>query len=933
MVLKKEITLQIKNLLKENPQGLRITDIVKKVDINRNTAGRYLENLLVSGQVEMRRFGMAKIYSLSQRVPLSALLSISSELVIQLDSSLRIIFANEPFILLVGTDSKSLVGKNIEYTPVALVFEDFFPEFIEHLMEGVSGKEWVGEISLRLKDITLFCRIAPTVFDDGRKGVSIIFEDITEKKLAEKTLQNSEMQYRSLVETTGTGYVIVDNNGRVITANQEYVRLTGRSTLAEIEGRAVTDWTAPYDLERNAREIEKCFRRGQVRDLEIDYQRPDHTIQPIEVNASVIQSNSGKIILTLCRDITQRKEAEQKVEESERQFRLLAENSLDMISRIKPDGTRIYVSPAYKTTLGYEQEELIGKGNDEFIHPRDAHVMESLRNILTHENPSATVIFRTKHKDGHYIWIESAVKAIFDETTGELSEYYTVTRDITQRKKEQELLQESEERYRTLVEISPDPVIIHQQGKIFLLNPAALRLLGVSHNDEIIGKNVLDFIQPDFREEVRKNIQKDLDGEETPSLELKMLRLDGTTILVEGKGVKTNIDGKPAIQVALKDITKSKRAEEELRESKGKLNAMLHSIPDLISMIDKDLTITWANEPAKRFFGNDIIGKKCYEAYHLRQAPCEPYPCLTLKAFLDGKTHQHETTVIDSQGENRFFECTATVALRDNSGKPVAVLETSRDITDKKKAESALCDSEEKYRTLIERANDVICIIQDGIIKMCNPRLPEFWGGSIEEIIGKPISEFIHPDALTEVVDHYNRRVAGEIPPSIYETILMRKDGSKSYVEVNAGIITYEGKNADLVIVRDINERKNATQALYESEEKYRSLVTTTGDIIWETDDKARFIFVSPQVESIIGFKPDELIGHTPFEFLKPDTIEPNQKRFRMTVDNREKSIIYISHWIHKNGHSVYLESHAVPVYRSDGSFSGFIGIDRKKML
>ena len=86
----------------------------------------------------------------------------------------------------------------------------------------------------------------------------------------------------------------------------------------------------------------------------------------------------------------------------------------------------------------------------------------------------------------------------------------------------------------------------------------------------------------------------------------------------------------------------------------------------------------------------------------------------------------------------------------------------------------------------------------------------------------------------------------------------MRKDGSKSYVELNAGIVTYEGKNADLVIVRDINERKNATQAIRESEEKYRSLVTTTGDVIWETDDKARFIFVSPQVESIIGFKPDE---------------------------------------------------------------------------
>jgi PAS domain S-box-containing protein len=931
MVLKKEISLQIKNLLKEHPQGLRITDIVKKVNINRNTAGRYLENLLVSGQVEMRRFGMAKIYTLSQRVPLSALLSISSELILQLDSSLRIIFANEPFLLLVGTDNKNLSGKNIEFTPVALVFEDFITEFIKNLKEGVSGKEWIGEIVLRPKDIILFCRIAPTVFDDGRKGVTVILEDIT-----------------------------------------------------------------------------------------------------------------------------QRKEAEQKLEESERQFRLLAENSLDMISRIKPDGTRIYVSPAYKTTLGYEPEELIGKRNDDFIHPNDAYVLESLHTNLTHENPSATVIFRTKHKDGHYIWIESAVKAIFDENTRELSEYYTVTRDITQRKKAEELLQESEERYRTLVEISPDPVIIHQQGKIIFVNPATLKLLGASHNDEIIGKKILDFIQPDFLEEVRKNIQKDLEGEATPSVELQMLRLDGTTIFVEGKGVKTNIDGKPAIQVALKDITKSKHAEETLRESGGKLNAMLQSIPDIMSMMDKELTIMWANEPAKRYFGNDIIGKKCYEVYHLRQDPCEPYPCLTLKGFLDGKKHQHETTVIDNQGKERFFECTASVALRDNSGKPVAVLETSRDITEKKKAEDALHKSEEKYRTLVERANDVICIIQDGIIKMCNSRLPEFWGGSIEEIIGKSILEFINPDAQTEVIDRYNQRMRGESPPSIYETIFMRKDGSKSYVELNAGIVTYEGKNADLVIVRDINERKNSMQALQESEErlrqlldstedliflqdpegrylyfnaasiyglpvekvlgsmpydlldkesadriierlkkvtktgqsileetpfvwkgqtlwfsdtlsplrdangtitavvtvshnityrkhsemalqeseeKYRSLVTTTGDIIWETDDQAHFVFVSPQVESIIGFKPDELIGHSPFEFLEPDAIGPNKKMFRMAVENKEKSIIYISHWIHKNGHSVYLESHAVPIYRRDGSFSGFIGIDRKKTL
>jgi PAS domain S-box-containing protein len=637
MVLKKEISLQIKNLLKEHPQGLRITDIVKKVNINRNTAGRYLENLLVSGQVEMRRFGMAKIYMLSQRVPLSALLSISSELVLQLDNSLRVIYANEPFLLLVGTDIKNLSGKNIEYTSVALIFEDFITEFIKNLKEGVSGKEWIGEIVLRPKDIILFCRIAPTVFDDGRKGVTVILEDIT-----------------------------------------------------------------------------------------------------------------------------QRKEAEGKLEESERQFRLLAENSLDMISRIKPDGTRIYVSPAYKTTLGYEPEELIGKKNDDFIHPNDAHVLESLHTILTHENPSATVIFRTKHKDGHYIWIESAVKAIFDENSRELSEYYTVTRDISQRKKAEELLQESEERYRTLVEISPDPVIIHQQGKIIFVNPATLKLLGASHNDEIIGKKVLDFIQPDFREEVRKNIQKDLGGEATPSVELQMLRFDGTTIFVEGKGVKTNIDGKPAIQVALKDITKSKRAEESLRES------------------------------------------------------------------------------------------------------------------------------ELKYRTVIERANDGIVIVQDGFVKMCNRSVTEFWGGSIEQIIGRKFVDFIHPDALSEIIDRYYRRMAGENPITIYETILLRKDGSRFFTELNAGIISYEGRPANLIIVRDINERKRTENTLRESEVTARALINAPTDSVLLIDDQGMILALNEIAASRFGKRGDELVGTMSYDLLPKEIAQLRRSLMAPVLEKKE---------------------------------------------
>jgi PAS domain S-box-containing protein len=921
MVLKKEITLQIKDLLKEKPQGLNITDIVKVININRNTAGRYLENLLVSGQVEMRRFGMAKIYMISQRVPLSAVLSISSELVMQLDSSLRIIFANEPFLKLVGADNKILLGKNIEYTPVALIFDESITGFIEKIREGITGKEWSGEIALSTQDIILFCRIAPTVFDDGRKGVSVILEDITKRKQAERALLESEVKLRSITDNSPDMILLLNPKLEIVFINR-----------------------------------------------------------PITLDPSKVR---GKLVFD-------------------------------------------FIPQEFQDAAGACFEHVLKTGE--------------------------VTIYGTEHHfaNGKTLYFESTVGPVFQD--GTVVALVINARDITERKQAEKVLQESEDRYRKLVDISPDAVIIHQEGKIIFTNPATLKLLGASNRDEIAGRNILDFVYPGFRETVRINIQKDLQNDITPLIELPMHRIDGTSIIVEGRGVKTFIDGKPAVQVAIRDITERKHAEEALRESEGKLNAMLQSIADPMSMMDKDLTIMWANEPAKRYFGKNIIGKKCYEVYHLRPDPCEPYPCLTLKAFLDGKTHQHDTTVIDNQGEKRFLECTANVALRDNSGKPVAVLETSRDITNRKKAEEALRESEEKYRTLIDRANDGICIVQDSIVKMCNRYLAVLWGGSVEQILGKDMTEFIHPDALLEIVNRYNRRMAGEPTPSIYETVLKRKDGSRFYAELNAGIISYEGKPADLIIIRDMNDRIKAQNALREneataralmnaptdsvilmdtqgiilalnetaairfgkrsdelvgiladdllpkevarsrrtlvaqvlekkkmvhfederdgrwydtvaypvvsdtgevkkiaiitrditdrrtieealvhSEQRFRNLITAIGDIVWETDAQARFVYVSPQVKTILGYSPDELIGHTPFEFLHPDAIGPNQKKFQTAVERHEKSVLYVSHWIHKDGHGVLLESNAIPMYDSNGSFSGFIGIDRQQ--
>ena len=235
------------------------------------------------------------------------------------------VFVNEAYCRYFGRSREEIIGHTFvpripveDRENVKLHFASLTPshpvDIIEHRIIMPDGKvRWQ-----RWNDRAIF---------DGEGNITefqSVGRDFTERKQAEEALRESEEQYRSLIETTGTGYVILDRGGRVITANQEYVRLTGRSTLAEIEGRPLTDWTAPYDLERNVMEVEQCFRKGQVMGLIIDYKKPDGTIQPIEINASVIQSDSGQIILTLCRDISGHKQAEEALSRVNKKLNLLS---------------------------------------------------------------------------------------------------------------------------------------------------------------------------------------------------------------------------------------------------------------------------------------------------------------------------------------------------------------------------------------------------------------------------------------------------------------------------------------------------------------------------------------------------------------------------------------------------------------------------------
>jgi len=204
-----------------------------------------------------------------------------------------------------------------------------------------------------------------------------------------------------------------------------------------------------------------------------------------------------------------------------------------------------------------------------------------------------------------------------------------------------------------------------------------------------------------------------------------------------------------------------------------------------------------------------------------------------------------------------------TVSLvRDEAGKPQWFVSVVKDITIQKQAEEKIRENEEKYRTLVEQAQDGITILQDDKIKFVNPYLAKLQGYTVEELLNTSFTHFIAPDELPRIMDIYKRRMNNEPVPSVYESVLKSKDGTHIEVEFNAGLTEFNGKPANLVIVRDITGRKRAEQDLRSSQERSDKIFQASPAAMSITKlDTGEFIEVNQAFERILGYAREDIIG------------------------------------------------------------------------
>lgn len=372
----------------------------------------------------------------------------------------------------------------------------------------------------------------------------------------------------------------------------------------------------------------------------------------------------------------------------------------------------------------------------------------------------------------------------------------------------EEALRESEKRYRDLVENIADLVqSVAPDGTLIYANRAWRETLGYEEK-EVQGLPLFGIIHPDSLEHCQELFQRVMAGEEVKGIETKFVTKDGRTLLVEGSAGCRFADGKPvATHGIFRDVTERKRAEEALRLSAVQWQSTFDAMADGVFLLDSKQRIEKCNESICKLLrktSEELLGHHCWEVVHRTSAPIEgcPHVCML-------ETHERESMGL-ALGD-RAYDVTADPVL-DQNGRVMGSVHILKDVTERKRAEEAVRESEEKWRSLVENAPDIVMTVaRDGTIQFINRTVP---GLTVEEVIGKRIYEFVpseYHDTLRECVEGvFETGEAGS-----YETAGAGPDGSTSWYSTRVAPVRREGRVvATTHLCRDVTNQKRAEEAL-----------------------------------------------------------------------------------------------------------------------
>jgi PAS domain S-box-containing protein len=745
---------------------------------------------------------------------------------------------------------------------------------IKEAVETVSRWNFEGRIATKTGKMVWFQGMSiPTRLEDRVVFDGIILS-ITDRKIAEEAALKEYNFSNTVLETLPAPFYMFDyETVHFFRWNKNFSAAAGYSDEELIH-------MTPFDLvsksEHNVlvKAFEEVFTKGNVIS-EMTIVSKDGSITPYLLSGNMLNYEGKLYVIGMGISLAERKKAEEALRAEEERFRIITEQSSDIIILVNRDGKIIYENPSIEKILGYNFQDRKGQNAFENVHPDDLPFFLNLFEMIMKDEklPVEKTEVRIRHADGTWRTFEVVGGTLKMNNIIEM--VIANLRDITERKKAEEKLRESEEKYRGIFDESITAIYIFDTKKYFIdSNQAGLDLLGYSR-EELIKMSIPDVDADPVV--VLPAHQEILAGGRLINYEHRLRRKDGRIITVLNNSIPlTDTEGNTIGMLStLIDITERRHAEEKLMLEEKRFRSLADYSLDIIILLNTKGVVTYINPTIEKTLGYKVeerIGQ--YGLEHVHPDDLEPavHRFMILATDTNSPVLQAEMRVQHKDGSWRLFETVGSNLVKDNTVETIIIRQ--HDITDRKRVEKSLRESEEKFRILTESTPTAVMLYQNDKWIYANPAATEISGYSNEELLRLNFWDFVHPDDRQTTIERGQKRQKGESVTNRYTLRIIAKDGTVKWIDLSGATITIGGSPAGIVSVMDITERKNAEEKLRREEQLFRSLTEQSSDLITIVNSDAKIIYHNPAVEKVLGYKPGERFGQSGFDLVHPDDLE-----------------------------------------------------------
>ncbi|MDY6796327.1 MAG: PAS domain S-box protein [Actinomycetota bacterium] len=745
---------------------------------------------------------------------------------------------------------------------------------------------------------------------EERKLIDIVAERLSriiERFRAEKILLDEKAFTENALDALTDAFYVVGTDAKMLRWNRMLSETSGYSD-EELFNMTVFDFFDEDSLQERLAFYSRLLEKGWA-SIEAPVVTKDGRHIPYYFRSTLLRDAEGNpyAVCGVGRDVSERKEAEEALRESEERYRDLFENASDLIQSMTPEGRFSYVNRAWRDTLGYDEDDLEELTIFDIIHPDSLdHCIEMLRKVMSGEE-AGDIEVKLVAKDGREVMVQGSASCRFEG--GKPVNIRGIFHDVTESRLAEEALRRSEEYYRSLIENAYDAVtVINADGTMRYFSPSLEKLAGYKP-DELAEGNAFSYIHPDDLPEILKIVSE---GSAIPNLTAnatyRFRHKDGSWRWVEAVG--RNLLGDPSVRgivVNYRDVTELVEAERisriqrnlalELSETVEVHDILMSSLEAVLeasgldcggiyilneetgnvelachrgvsdsfveaardyNMESPEIGLLQAGKPVYRGAADNIFtNEDLLRIEGLRSLASVP---IIHKGKLTGCLNLASHTLDEIPGKSRNVIEIITSQIGQALARSLLL--------------SALWESEERYRLLHDEAGvGIFSYDRDLVLRSINHKACEQLGYTEDELLGKNVMELgiLYSEDVEKAAVGIEALFSGE---NVYveELRLLRKDGSFIYTEMTgAALFDEQGQVIGVSnIFNDITRRKWAEEALRESEERFRAISSTAKDAIIMIDDKGNVTYWNPAAEEIFGYTSQEALGRELHMMIAP---------------------------------------------------------------